>query len=76
MKKMTCYEKLAYEYGKTFVPENPDRIGPCYDRRMDDLVCEARSEQGHLFNMRNLAAWRRGVEESLGVKFPDFTTGD
>lgn len=73
---MTAYEKLAYEYGKTFVPSSPDKIGPCYDRRMNDLVIEARSEQGILFNLRNMAAWRRGVEEALRVKFPDFTTDD
>lgn len=66
---MTRYEKMAYDFGKTFLPESADKIAPCYDPRMKNLVCEARSVQGRMWNMRNMTAWQKGVEESLGVKF-------
>lgn len=60
---MTKYEKMAYGCGKTFKPETAEKDAPCYDRRMYNLVCEARSEQGRRYNERNLAAWHRGATE-------------
>ena len=61
---MTGYEKMAYKFGKTFIPENSSKDAPCYDERMKNLVCEARSDAGHAYNQRNLKAWWRGRQDA------------
>ena len=68
---MTGYEKMAYEFGKSFIPEDGTKDGVCYDPRMKNLVCEARSEAGRLYNQRNMLAWWKGRKDA-GACVPDF----
>lgn len=57
--QMTRAEQIAYEAGKTA----ESRIGNkaiCYDPIMNNLIIEARSEQGKEYNRRVMCAWYNG----------------
>lgn len=60
---MTKKEQLAFEYGKTFKPRE-GKDAPCYDKRMMDLVTEARTSAGSRKNIRIMEAWRLGRKEA------------
>lgn len=58
---MTSAERIAYEAGTTAA----ERIGEkamCYDPIMCDLIVDAQSLRGHIFNARVMAAWHAGRE--------------
>lgn len=57
---MTKAEKIAFDYGKSFNIAN-GKVAPCYDKRMDKLVSETRTESDSNRNMRNMKAWWNGV---------------
>lgn len=61
---MTGYERMAYEYGKTYNPDIDEQNAPVFDSRMDRLVIEAQSKQGQEYNHRVISAWWRGRVES------------
>lgn len=64
---MTKEEKIAFDFGKTFDVSNvPDGypIAVCFDKRMDKLVSETRTEKGLKRNSKNMSAWYKGLQEA------------
>lgn len=60
---MTREEKIAFEFGKTFNVID-EKIAPCYDDRMENLVSESRTERGSRRNQKNMRAWWNGLAEA------------